>query len=105
LQYIEYDYWVELSGGSRLPRDAAPRIRAGVGVFDVPSEGFLAAADSLGDVLGHQLVLATAEPGKRIVVVEGHVRRTVFALRPEAVPDGLPALLGSSTQMDQWALY
>ena len=29
IRYIDYDYWVELSGGTRLPADAAQRIRAG----------------------------------------------------------------------------
>src|SRR5215469_7813257 len=29
VRYIDYDYWVELSGGTRLAVDAAPRIRAG----------------------------------------------------------------------------
>ena len=28
VRYIDYDYWVELSGGSRRPLDAAERIRA-----------------------------------------------------------------------------
>src|SRR5205823_6803631 len=40
VRYTDYDYWVELSGGSRLPRDAAERIRAGVSVFGVPNDGF-----------------------------------------------------------------
>ncbi len=39
VRYIDYDYWVELSGGSRLAVDAAPRIRAGVAPFGVPSDG------------------------------------------------------------------
>lgn len=30
VRYIDHDYWVELSGGSRLAIDAAPLIRAGV---------------------------------------------------------------------------
>jgi hypothetical protein len=33
VRYVDYDYWVELSGGSRLAVDAAPRIRAGVAPF------------------------------------------------------------------------
>jgi hypothetical protein len=35
VRYIDYDYWVELSGGTRLAVDAAPRIRAGVAPFGV----------------------------------------------------------------------
>ncbi|MBV9093050.1 MAG: hypothetical protein JO132_04105 [Streptosporangiaceae bacterium] len=33
VRYIEYDYWNELSGGTRLAVDAAARIRAGVAPF------------------------------------------------------------------------
>jgi hypothetical protein len=29
VRYIDYSYWNKLSGGTRLPLDAAPRIRAG----------------------------------------------------------------------------
>src|SRR5690349_9521121 len=28
--FIDWDWWVELSGGSRRPRDAADRIRSGI---------------------------------------------------------------------------
>jgi hypothetical protein len=35
VRYVEYPYWNDLSGGSRLPADAAGRIRAGVRVFGV----------------------------------------------------------------------
>src|SRR5437764_12076813 len=38
VRYIDYDYWVELSGGTRLAVDAAPRIRAGVAPFGVSSD-------------------------------------------------------------------
>ena len=30
IEYINYDYWVELSVGSRQPSDAAERVRQGV---------------------------------------------------------------------------
>jgi hypothetical protein len=44
VRYIEYSYWNELSGGSRLPGDAAERIRAGVRVSGVSNGRFIAAA-------------------------------------------------------------
>jgi hypothetical protein len=37
VRYVQYDYWDELPGGSRLAVDAAARIRAGVSPFGVPS--------------------------------------------------------------------
>jgi hypothetical protein len=38
VRYVDYDYWVELSGGTHLAADAAPRIRAGVAPFGVSSD-------------------------------------------------------------------
>src|SRR5258708_2053237 len=46
VRYIDYDYWVELSGGTRLAVDAAPRIRAGVAPFRVPSDRALGMAQA-----------------------------------------------------------
>ncbi len=38
VRYIEYSYWNEISGGSRLPADAARRIKAGIEAFGVPND-------------------------------------------------------------------
>jgi hypothetical protein len=104
LRYIEYDYWVELSGGSRLPTDAADRIRAGITVFRVPNDGFFELADALGSGLRTELIVVG---GSRdgLVVVEGHARLTAFALRPELLPAELEVLLGSSPRIDEWACW
>ena len=37
VRYVQYDYWDELSGGSRLTVDAAARIRAGVARSGCPT--------------------------------------------------------------------
>src|SRR3954470_20808890 len=47
VRYLDYSYWVELSGGSRRPTDAAARIRAGLCAFDVPNEPFTDAAHAV----------------------------------------------------------
>jgi len=39
VRYVDYDSWVELSGGSRLAVDAAPRIRAGWPRSGCPATG------------------------------------------------------------------
>ena len=44
VRYVDYDYWVELSGGTRLAVDAAPRIRAGAAPFGVSSDWALGMA-------------------------------------------------------------
>jgi hypothetical protein len=47
VKYINYDYWVELSGGSRLAADAPARIRAGAAPFHVRSEWAIGFGETL----------------------------------------------------------
>ena len=106
MKYIDYDYWVELSGGSRFATDAARSIHAGHVVFGVPSAGFLAIAEALrrGAVFP-ELILVRAGDATDLVVLEGHVRLTAYALAPEAIPSEQTAILGTSKMMTHWGLY
>src|SRR5213078_2077147 len=45
VRYIDYDYWVELSGGTRLAVDGAKNARAGKVVFRVSSDGLVSLAN------------------------------------------------------------
>lgn len=99
IRYIDYSYWVELTGGSRRPTDAVPRIRAGGVVFGVPSSSFLAVE------LDQPPPLVVVTDGTALVVLEGHVRLTVYALRPELLPTELVVLLGRSERIAEWALW
>ena len=104
VRYIEYDYWVELSGGTRLPLDAADRIRAGITVFRVPNDGFFELADALGTRQLSELIVVGGD-GSQLVVLEGHARLTAYALRPEALPPELEVLLGRSQGIVEWACW
>jgi hypothetical protein len=104
IRYIEYDYWVELSGGSRLPLDAAARIRAGIDVFRVSSGAFVVIADALDEMLFPELIVVGVG-ADRLVVLEGHVRLTALALRPELLPPELEVLLGRSPRIAEWACW
>ena len=104
VRYIEYDYWVELSGGTRLPLDAADRIRAGITVFRVPNDGFFELADALGTGPLPELIVVGGA-SEKLVVLEGHARLTAFALRPEALPPELDVLLGRSLRITDWACW
>jgi hypothetical protein len=104
VRYIDWSYWLELSGGSRSPVDAARRIHEGVAPFGVPSDGFLAAAEHVGGAWP-ELLLASAGEGGPVVVLEGHVRLTAYVLAGESAPDEIDALLGTSPRMVDWALY
>ena len=104
VRYVDYDYWVELSGGSRLPADAAPRIRAGVAPFGVRSDGALVMAQAFADGARFPpLILVTAAPGGGLVVLEGHLRLTAYMLCPDRLPPELEVLVGSAPDMAGWA--
>jgi len=101
VRYIEYSYWNELSGGSRLPGDAAERIRAGVRVFGVSNGRFIAAARAVrrGERFA-PLILAGPRP-ETLVCLEGHLRLTAYALA--GFPIEVECLVGTARAMDRWA--
>jgi hypothetical protein len=106
IRYIDYDYWVELSGGSRVAADGAANARAGAAPFGVSSDGFLELADALAaGARVPELILVTAGDGHRVVVLEGHARLTAYLVRPDAVPDEVEALLGTSEAFVGWGCY
>jgi hypothetical protein len=106
VKYIDYSYWNELSGGSRLPADAAPRVRAGLAPFGVSSEwalhfaGIIAAGADIPP-----LILVAPHEGAQLVVMEGHARLTAYLLRPDALPPELEVLVGYSPEIVQWGCY
>ena len=102
--YIDWDWWLELSGGTRRPADAVARIRSGDA--EGPPEWHEPIATRLrsGPPLPKLIVVRTG-PGARIVALEGHVRLTAFALYPDELPDELEVFLGESPAMDRWSEY
>ena len=106
VRFIDYDYWVELSGGSRLAVDAAPRIRAGVAPFGVSSAWALGMAQEVAcGARFPPLILVTTGPGSDLVVLEGHARLTAFMLARDRLPPELEVLVGSSPAMTRWGLW
>lgn len=106
VKYIDNDYWVELSGGSRLPANVPAQIRAGTAPFGNSSEW----AIGFGEIFAAgarfpPLIVVTCGPGSDLVVVEGNARLTAYAMRPDALPAELEILLGTSSDMVQWGLY
>ena len=106
VRYIDYDYWVELSGGTRLVVDAAPRIVAGVAPFGVSSDWALGMArEVVGGARFPPLILVTTGSGGDLVVLEGHARLTGFMLARDRLPPELEVLVGSSPAMTRWGLW
>jgi hypothetical protein len=103
VRYIDDDYWLELSGGTRLAVDAARRIRAGVTPFGVSQDRVLGMAEALaGGARFPPLILVTSGPGGDLVVLEGHARLTAYMLARVQVPPELEVLVGSSPAITRW---
>jgi hypothetical protein len=106
VRYINYSYWIELSGGSRKPEDAAERVRAGINVFGVPSDGFIDASRTFAaGAKWPELIVVSAVAAGRDVVLEGHVRLTAMALAPDAIPAEVEVIRGVSPRMTGWSEY
>lgn len=95
VRYLNDDYWIALSGGSRLAVDAAARIRQGIEACGVGNGGFWYLAEALAaGAVFPELILVGADEHAPLVVLEGHARLTAYALRPECLPPTLPVLVG-----------
>jgi hypothetical protein len=106
VRYIKDDYWVELSGGSRLPRDAARTILAGHEVFGQSHEKVLRMADAFrAGARFPTLILVGQHRASPLVILEGHMRLTAMLLAPEALPAELEVMVGFSEQMENWDCY
>nr|WP_134007916.1 hypothetical protein [Streptomyces sp. 846.5] len=101
VRYLDYSYWVELSGGSRRPTDAAARIKAGLRAFEVPNEPFLDAAHAL--IRGERFppLILVGESQENPVCLEGHLRLTAHAL--VGFETDIECLIGTAPTMGRWA--
>jgi hypothetical protein len=106
VRYIDDDYWLELSGATRLAVDAARRIRAGVTPFGVSQDRVLGMAEALaGGARFPSLILVTTGPGGDLVVLEGHARLTAYMLARDQLPPQLEVLVGTSPAIARWGCW
>jgi hypothetical protein len=92
IRYIAWDWWLEISGGTRLPLDGAAWERAH-------------GSDLRVDPNAPPLIAARADPSAHLVVIEGHARLTGLAMHPESIPRPLEILLGESEAIRDWGCY
>jgi hypothetical protein len=79
VRYIDWDYWLEVTGGRRRPVDAIPRIGHS------PNCQQLAAEITAGR-LPPELIPVGRPGGHDLVVLEGHVRLTALVMAVEYLP-------------------
>lgn len=92
IRYIAWDYWLDLTNGTRLPADGAARWRA-----DGGDDRYRAGAEPL--------IVVRAAPADHLCVIEGHVRLTALAMHPDAIPPTLEILLGEGEAVRGWTSY
>jgi hypothetical protein len=103
--YIDWDWWLRISGGTRRPVDAAARIRAGeIPGSTVEEHNPIAARLSSVDPPPELIVVAPPHLS-RLVLLEGHFRLTAYALFPEYLPGELAVFLGVSDDIERWGCF
>ena len=102
--YIDWDWWLMVSDGSRRPEDTARRMRSGLAPGD-PAELEPIAARLRSPDPPPELILLTTPTRERLVVVEGHVRLTAYALYPECLPPELQVYVGESPEAERWGSF
>jgi len=100
VRYIDYDYWTEFSGGTRLAADGARRL--GPWQRMPPGTIYRQIAENLRDGRLPRPIILLGEPGPaNLVVIEGHKRLTGLLLCPEWLPAELEVLLGITASHDK----
>src|SRR5215469_15570708 len=93
VRYIDYAYWTDFSGGTRLAADGARRL--GPWQDQPPGTIFRQVGEDLRDGKLPPAVILLGEPGPaNLVVIEGHKRLTGLLLCPQWLPAELEVLLG-----------
>lgn len=101
VRYMDYSYWIELSGGTRLPADAAKRIRAGHRAYGIPNDAAVEAGRAAQAGVRFPPLILVGETHGNLVCLEGHLRLTGYALA--GFRAAVECLLGTAPDMGRWA--
>jgi len=102
VKYMNYSYWIDLSGGSRLVADAVKRVIAG-DIEKATSDWIRAAADAVKrGVTFQELILVSENKESDLIMLEGHLRITAYLVSPDYLPRELSAIVGYSEKIDEW---
>ncbi|MGM0885215.1 MAG: hypothetical protein ACQEXQ_29750 [Bacillota bacterium] len=106
VMYINHSYYIEISGGTRLPVCAAKNIYNGLEVYDEANTYIQEIHnDYIKGKLFPKIICVSMNKDSRVVVLEGHSRLTAFLLNQKFVPEQLKVIIGFSEKMDQWDFY
>jgi hypothetical protein len=106
VRYINWEYWLDLTDGTRMAIDGARNALAGKVVYDVSSDKLVSLADALRQGARFPpLILVAKDIESPLVVMEGHARLTAYLIAPECIPTELEVIIGYSEQMTEWDCY
>ena len=91
--YINWDWWLTVSNGTRLATVAA----------EVQGRGEGDRAIAAAAATNPELIVVTSPERAKLVLLEGHVRLTAYAAFPECLPDELEVYLGVSPRIGEWS--
>jgi hypothetical protein len=108
IRYINYDYWVELSKGSRYAIDAAKNIRKGIEVYGISNKHFIEVSEAFKRRTKFEplILIAPIEDKEDMIVLEGHLRLTAYALAINYF-DKIKVIVGYSSrkELEKWCMY
>jgi len=106
LKYINWDWWLKITDGTRLIRDAEKNIRKGKEVGELEVERFerILMAIKKGRKIARPIIVAK-DRDCQLVILEGHARLTAYGLDRTIFPKELPVIFGFSKSIGGWDLY
>lgn len=81
--YLNWPCWNERTNNTAKPSEAAKNILNGIEFSDIPNAKFLKGLDYLEKSGKFDPIIAVTCNGEKMVLIEGHSRVTVYALKPE----------------------
>lgn len=108
IKYIDYDYWTELTNGTRYTIDSKENILNGKEIFGVSNKPFVEGANFLkkGGVFPPIIVLAANDSNDEMIVLEGHSRLASISLVIDYIKS-IDALIGfvKKEELYKWNQY
>ncbi|MDX6517599.1 MAG: hypothetical protein QOF50_445 [Gaiellaceae bacterium] len=105
IRYINWDWWLRISDGTRDACVAAERIRQGLVPGGDPAQDERVAATLQSDEPPPELIALTPPERTPLVLVEGHVRLTAYAMSPEYLPAELELFVGVAERARDWSEF
>lgn len=106
IRYINYDYWKELSGGTRNVKDSSKTINANIEIYNQSNNTYKEIAKEIKN--GKKLpkvILVSKSKKDNPIVLEGHSRLTATGLLEPELRKKIEAIIGFSADLDRWVFY